>query len=114
MLLTKEQMTQRAALSVEDVEVPELGGTVRLRAWTGSDYDAFAAAIAAFKFDGSMYAAAIAASAVNENGDRVFDMNGDVQRIAAAWSKTTLEGMYERIRRLNKLGKEGVEEAAKN
>lgn len=114
MLLTKDQMTQRPSLPYEDVDVAEFGGSVRLRKWTGADHDAFGAAVAAMKFDGAMYAAAIAASAINENGDRVFDMNGDIQKIAASWTKTSLEKTYSVIRRMNSLGAEGLEAAEKN
>lgn len=114
MLLGKEQLLQRPSLPTEDVELPSFGGSVRLRAWTGADYDAFGQAVQALKFDGAMYAAALAASAVNENGDRIFDMNGDVQRLASSVPKHDLELAWAAIRRINSLGNEGVESAEKN
>lgn len=114
MLLGKEQLLQRPSLPTEDVDLPSFGGSVRLRAWTGADHDAFAAAVHAFKFDGAMFAAALATSAVNENGDRLFDLNGDVQRLAAAWPKPDLEIVWDAVRRMNRLGKEGLEDAEKN
>ena len=114
MILSKEQLLQPMALPTEDIDLPQFGGTIRVRAWTGADYDTFGKAVKEFSFDGSMYAAALAASAINESGDRLFDMNGDIQRIASTFLKTTLERTYDVIRRMNKLGKEGLEDAEKN
>jgi hypothetical protein len=114
MLLGKEQLLQRPSLPTEDVELPSFGGSVRVRAWTGADYDAFGTAVQLLKFDGAMYAAALAASAVNENGDRMFDMNGDIQRLAASIPKQDLETVWLAIRRINNLGNEGIEAAEKN
>jgi hypothetical protein len=113
-LLAKDVLLQRPSLPTEDVELPSFGGHVRLRAWTGADYDAFGTAVQAFKFDGAMYAAALAASAVNENGDRIFDLNGDLQKLAAACPKHDLEVVWAVVQRLNGLGKQGVEDAVKN
>lgn len=114
MLLTAEQLKGKPALACEDFHVQELGGEVRLRKWSGADYDEFAAAIKDFKHDGAMYSAAIAVSAVTESGERVFDTNGDIKGISAAWSKTTLENAYVVIRRMNVLGTQGLENAEKN
>jgi hypothetical protein len=41
MLLNKEQIIKAEDLMCRDVEVPEWGGTVRVRAMTGIDRDAF-------------------------------------------------------------------------
>lgn len=113
-LLGKEQLLQRPSLPTEDVDLPEFGGSVRVRAWTGADFDAFAQAVQGFKFDGAMFAASVATSAVNEQGDRMFDLNGDVQRIASTWPKAALQRTWEVVRRLNNLGKDGLEDAEKN
>lgn len=114
MLLTKEQAAQRPPLPHEDIDVPEFGGSMRLRAWTGAEYDEFGKAIKDVTYDGAMYAAAVAVSAVGEDGEKLFDVNADVERISGMFLKTTLERAYDVIRRTNKLGKEGVEGAAKN
>lgn len=114
MLLGKDALLQRPSLPTEDVELPEFNGSLRIRAWTGADHDAFGQAVANLKFDGVMYAAAIAASAVKENGDRVFDMNGDIKKIAEAWPKPVLERVWKRIERLNGMGESAVEDAEKN
>lgn len=114
MLLTKEQTAQRPSLPHEDIDVPEFGGSMRVRAWTGAEYDEFGKAIKDVTYDGAMYAAAVAVSAVDANGESLFDVSVDVERVSGMFLKTTLERAYDVIRRLNKLGKEGVEDAAKN
>lgn len=114
MLLTKEQTAQRPSLPHEDIDVPEFGGSMRVRAWTGAEYDEFGKAIKDVTYDGAMYAAAIAVSAVGEDGEKLFDVSADIDRVAGLFLKTTLERAYDAIRRMNKLGKEGVEDALKN
>ena len=114
MLLGKSVLLQRPSLPTEDIELPEFGGTLRVRAWTGEDNDAFGKAAKACEFDGGMFAAAVAVSAINESGDRMFDMNGDVKRIAEAWPKPALERVWRVVSRMNSLTKAGAEEAEKN
>lgn len=114
MLLTKEKTAQSPSLPHEDIDVPEFGGSMRLRAWTGAEYDEFGKAIKDVTYDGAMYAAAIAASAVGDDGEKLFDVSVDIDRVSRMFLKTTLERAYDVIRRMNKLGKEGVEGAAKN
>jgi hypothetical protein len=92
MLLGKEQLLQRPSLPTEDVELPSFGGSVRVRAWTGADYDAFGTAVQFL----------------------MFDMNGDIQRLAASIPKQDLETVWLAIRRINNLGNEGIEAAEKN
>lgn len=113
-LLGKEQFAQPPCLPTEDIDVPEFGGQMRVRAWTGAEYDEFGKAVKDFTFDGAMFSAAIAASAVTESGDKLFDMNGDIERISKTFRKTTLESAYEVIRRMNRLGKDELENAEKN
>lgn len=114
MLLGKAELLQRPPLTTEDLEVPEFGGTVRLRQWTGDDHDAFGRAVHDIKFDGAMYAAALAVSAVDENGNRLFDTNGDIAAIAKAWPKTALERVWSVVQRMNHVGTAGIESAEKN
>ena len=114
MFLTAEQLKGKPAIPVEEIDVPEFGGKLRVRAWTGAEYDEFSKAIKNFTFDGAMFAAALAASAVGENGERLFDLNGDIERIATSFQKTTLESAFDTIKAMNRLGKEGLEGAEKN
>lgn len=44
-MLTRDQILAAADLPCEDVDVPEWGGTVRVRTFTGADRDAFEAAM---------------------------------------------------------------------
>lgn len=111
---TKEQLLQRPSLPTVDIELPELGYAVRVRDWTGADHDEFGAAVQGLKFDGAMFAAAIAVSAVDESGNRMFNLNGDIKLIASAWPNAALERVWDVVKVRNKLGKEGLEAAEKN
>jgi hypothetical protein len=114
MLLTAEQLKAKPSFPYQDVSVPEFGGEVRLRAWTGEEFDQFGKAIADIKLDGDLYALAVALSAVSESGEKLYDAEAGAAQVKATWLKTSLENAYDVIRRMNKLGKEGVEDALKN
>ena len=45
MLLNKEQIRQAADIQTQDIEVPEWGGTVRLKSLTGAERDRFEAGV---------------------------------------------------------------------
>jgi hypothetical protein len=114
MLLTAEQLKARPSFPYEDVPVPEFGGEVRMRAWTGEEFDQFGKAVADVKLDGDLYALAVAMSAVSESGEKLYDAETGASQVKATWLKTSLEAAYDAIRRMNKLGKEGLEDALKN
>lgn len=114
MLLGKEQLLQSPSLATQDVELPEFGGTLRIREWTGADNDAFGKAVDGIKFDGAMFAAAVAVSAVDDRGNRLFDMNGDLTRIASTWPKSALQRVWNAVQSMNRIGQQGLEDAEKN
>lgn len=114
MLLGKDALLQRPTLATEDVELPEFNGSVRIRAWTGADHDAFSQAVKGVEFDGAFNAAAVAASAIKENGDKLFDMNGDIKKIAETWPKSVLDRAWKRIASLNGMAASSVDDAEKN
>jgi hypothetical protein len=113
-LLGKAELLQRPSLPTEDVELPEFGGAIRFRQWTGDDHDAFGRVCDGMKFDGAVYAAGVAVSAVDENGNRMFDLNGDIAHIAKAWPQHVLRRAWSVIQRMNAIGKAGLESAEKN
>lgn len=115
-LLTKEQLLPETPLLTEDVDVPELGGTVRVKKWGGNDGDDYEIYIGNIpNRDGHLVrAAAIAASIVDENGDRIFNMNGDVEKINATWPHSAIKRVHAVIRRMNPTGSEAVEDSEKN
>lgn len=129
-LLTREMMTTLPDLGTEDVELTTFGGTIRLRDWDGTarddfdflldrrgdreEWDSVADGKLTKKRDGrGLRAAAIAVSAVDENGNRVFNMNGDVDTISK-WPHSDLFKASEVVFRRNKLGSDQVEDAKKN
>lgn len=114
-LLTKESLLTKPILETEDVVLPEFGGVVRVRQWLGEDKDDWQIYVSALKGDAhKLRAAAVAASLVGDDGNRVFNMNGDVDSINATWPASAIERVWEVVARLNKIGQKEVEDAEKN
>ena len=121
-LLSREAILGVADLPTEDVEVPEWGGTVRVKGLTGKDRDAFEASIvgdtAATKGQSrrlnmaNMRARFVALSIVDEQGVRLFS-DGDVAALGAK-SAAALQRVYVVAQRLSGLTDEDVEELAGN
>ncbi|KAB8167061.1 hypothetical protein FH609_011710 [Streptomyces sp. 3MP-14] len=117
-LLTKDQITAAADLAHEDVPVPEWGGTVRVRALTGQERDAWEASMLRLGPNGSVQARStkgvrvglVARCVVDEAGERLFtdkDMATLNEKSAAV-----IERLAAVARRLSGIGKEAAEEAA--
>lgn len=113
-LLGKTELLQRPSLPTEDIELPSFTGVLRLRQWTGDDHDTFGRLCAAFTFDGAVFSAGVAVSAIDDKGNRIFDLNGDIQHIAKTWPMCDLRHAWSAIQRMNALGKAGLESAEKN
>jgi hypothetical protein len=113
-LLTKAAILGAADLKHEDVEVPSWGGTVRIRAMTGLERDQFRASIASEDGVpiGKFSAALLAATCIDENGDRLFTME-DMEALQAK-SAEALDVPADVAARLNGLGAQAVEDAVKN
>jgi hypothetical protein len=119
MILTRDQILEANDLSTEEVEVPEWGGSVRVRTMTGADRDAFEASLVKVGSDGTrtadltnMKAKLVALTVVNDNGFRMFEQ-GDVDRLATK-SAAALERVFEVAQRINGLGPKAEEAAVKN
>lgn len=113
-LLDKNAILGAADLPHEDVFVKEWGGTVRVRTMTGIERDEFRAAIASENGIpvGKFSAALLAATLIDENGERLFsvaDMEALQKKSASALDAPAAVSM-----RLNGLGGNAVEEAVKN
>lgn len=112
MLLTKDEILAASDRPYEDVEVPEWGGTVRVRVWGGWERDRWDA----LKNGGSMpddARAAIAAfSLVDDSGNRVFS-DSDVKRLSEK-SGAALDKVLAAVFRLNGIGQEELDAAKKN
>lgn len=119
MTLTKDQILEANDLQSEPVHVQEWGGSVRVRTMTGADRDAFEASMITTLSDGTrkpnmanMRAKLVALTVVDEAGNRVFDVT-DVDRLALK-SAAALERVFNAAQRINGLGAQAEETAAKN
>ncbi|MFC5524016.1 hypothetical protein [Polaromonas jejuensis] len=118
-ILTKDQILEASDLKNEAVEVPEWGGSVLVRTMTGADRDAFEASLTTTLPDGArkpnmanMRAKLVALAVVGEDGNRLFEVN-DVDRLALK-SAAALERVFAAAQRINGLGAQAEEDAAKN
>jgi len=118
-LLSREQILEAPDLPYEDVDVPEWGGTVRVRGLTGAERDQFEAAILERQRDGrlrvrmeNIRARLVALACVDEEGERLFSE----QDVAALGRKSAvaLQRVFEVAQRLSGLAPQDLEELAKN
>lgn len=117
-LLTKSAILAADDLKTEDVDVPEWGGTVRVRAFSGRERDAFEASLV--RGDGkdrkvdltNMRARLVALTVVDESGQKVFTQD-DVDLLGAK-SGAALDRVFSVAQKLNGLSGADVEELTKN
>jgi endo-alpha-1,4-polygalactosaminidase (GH114 family) len=118
MLLNKEAILNAQDLQHEDVFVEEWKGTVRVRALTGAERDAFEASIVEGKGKNvktnlkNIRAKLVALAVINENGERLF--NDHEAQVLGTKSASALDKVFEVAQRLSGLRDEDVEELAKN
>lgn len=116
--LTREAILQADDLPMEDVEVPEWGGTVRVRGLTGSERDAFESEIVQLKGKKASInmqnfrAKLVVRSVVDENGKPLFS-HQDV-RLLGQKSAAALQRVFEVAQRLSGLSETDVEELVGN
>ena len=102
----------------EDVEVPEWGGTVRVRGMTGTERDKFEAAVVEMKgkkttMNMENFRARLAAKTIiDEDGKRLFH-DSHIKALGAK-SATALQRVFDVAQRLSGFSDEDVEELAKN
>lgn len=114
-LLTRAAILDAPDLKHEDVDVPQWGGTVRVRVMTGAERDAFRIAIATEEGGtpiGRFSVALLAATLIDEQGARLFTMD-DLDQLAEK-SAASLDKPAAVAMRLNGLGVTAVEDAVKN
>jgi hypothetical protein len=119
-ILSRDQIFKASDLVTRTVAVPEWGGSVSVRALTGTERDAFEAAF--IRFDGkgnklapnlrNIRARLVAMSVVDENGNRMFADN-DVDALSSK-SASALQRVFEAAQELSGLSNSDVEEMAKN
>lgn len=113
--LTKQQILSADDMKTEEVEVPEWGGTIIVKAMTGRERDLFDSQI--FKADQAgeepnIRAVLASTSVVDEKGMRLFTTPAEVE-ILGKKSSVALERVCDAARRLSGIGKEEVDTLGK-
>lgn len=113
-LLNKKAILAADDLKHEDVDVPQWGGTVRVRMMTGAERDEFRTSIASGDGIpvGRFSVALLAATLIDEKGARLFTME-DIDQLAEK-SAESIDKPAAVAMRLNGLGGTSTEDAAKN
>lgn len=121
-LLTREDILAASDLKRELVEVPEWGGSVYVRAMTGTERDSFEESIIEIRQNGkgvsakpilaAMRAKMCARCMVGENDERLFT-DTDVEALGQK-SAAALDRVYAVAQRLNAMGEADIEELAGN
>jgi hypothetical protein len=117
-LLNKDQILAADDLPYEDVEIPEWGGTVRIRTMTGAERDAWEAGITVVKGGKSIVdptnfrAKLVVITVVDDEGNRIFS-DGDAPALGRK-NGAALDRAYSVSRRLNGITSEDEKELAKN
>ena len=117
-LLSKTEILTANDLQTEDINVPEWGGSVRVRSFTGRERDAFEASMV--RGDGkdrkvdltNMRARLVGLTVIDETGQRLFtDEEAD---LLGAKSGAALDRVFAVAQKLNGLSGSDVEELTKN
>lgn len=117
-LLSREAILQAQDLPTEDVEIPEWGGTIRVRGLTGAERDAFEQSIVETRGKNTrmnlrnIRAKLVALTVVDEDGNRIF--NDEDAEALGKKSAAALDRIFAVAQRLSGLRPEDVEELAGN
>jgi hypothetical protein len=109
--LTRAQILAASDLPTEVVAVPEWGGDVTLRVWTGTERDKFETEQAADK-NANLRARVAARSIVGDDGKPLFTL-ADIDALGAK-SGSALDRIVTAALKLNKYTTDDVEQLAKN
>lgn len=118
MLLNKEQIRQAADIQTQDIEVPEWGGTVRLKSLTGAERDRFEAGVVQGQGRNAtvnmknLRAKLVAQSAIAEDGGALFT-ESDVQWLGEKSAKA-LNRLFSAAQTLSGLTDGDVKELTEN
>ena len=116
--LTRDAILTVVDVYFEDVEVPEWGGTVRVKALTGRERDALEASMIEGKGKNArvnlnnLRAKLVGRATVDEDGMPIFS-DADVAALGAK-SAAALTRVYEVAQRLSGITQEDVDELTKN
>lgn len=116
-LLDRSAILNAQDLMTEDIEVPEWGGSIRLRTLTGTDRDKFEADSVEHRGGSTrmnlvnMRARLVSLCAVDEEGKLLFASKEDVQRLGGK-SSLVLAKLFDKCREMNGMSEAEVEELA--
>lgn len=114
--LTKEMILKADDMAYKDVEVPEWGGTIRIRRLSGAERDRFESTV--FRNEknnidwANMRARLVALSAVNGENKRLFSFQ-DADKLGKKSAKV-LDRLFSEAQKLSGLRKEDVDDLRKN
>ncbi|MBF0417208.1 MAG: hypothetical protein HQL86_03060 [Magnetococcales bacterium] len=109
MALNRQQILDAQDLKTVDVDVPEWGGPVRIREFSGKDRDAFLTAAHKRRDKGviELTALLVALAIVDDDGEEMFT-EADIQTLNTK-SAHALVRLEEEIRKLNRMNEEEAE-----
>lgn len=114
-LLSKDAILGANDRRTVDVEVPEWGGTVRVRALSGAERDAYEVALAGVRPDGSrrinlvnVRARLVAMACIDDAGERLFT-DADAAALGDK-SGTAMQRVFDAAQRLSGLSDADIEE----
>lgn len=118
MYLTKDAILSADDAQIEDVHVPQWGGTVRLRGMTGAERDAFEGALLNKKGDAdpnkliNFRARLVVRCVVDGQGKRLFEDN-DAPALGKK-SAAAIDVLFEAARRLSGMSDDDMQEMEAN
>jgi hypothetical protein len=116
MSLTREQILSAQDANLQEVQVPEWGGSVFIRVMSGKERDNWEAetmqAAEAKKFE-NMRAKLLSRVLCDEKGDRLFQTSEDVTALGDK-SATALQSLFTQATKLNGIGQADQDELLKN
>lgn len=117
MYLSKDDILKADDLPAEDVDVPEWGGTVRVRGLTGTERDGFEMRMATARKNGSVEdvdfrASLVGRCLVDGDGKRLLT-DKEVARLGSK-SGAALDRIFEKVRELSGMGDDVVKERAED
>lgn len=116
--LKRDAILAAADLQFEDVQVPEWGGTVRVRGMTGEERDAWESALLEARSDDkkqnarNVRATLVSLTVVDENGQRLF-AEADIPALGKK-SVKALQRVYNVAQRLSRISPEDLKELEGN
>ena len=114
-MLTREAILAAGDLKTVDVEVPEWGGSVRVRMMTGTVRDTFAAGLrkANGEFDATNYRAKLLACCLVDEAGTLMFSESDIEALNSK-SAAALDRVFKVADSLNVMNEAAVEAAEKN